>query len=261
MVEPRAPCRRGTSDHEAATAAISTIDASAPAWSCPRSSTCMGVHGMCRRTRPGLWWSGVMSSFSTYPRNKRCAAGGVSGEGPRAGRARLADAASVRRSRRPGRSAGPGRSRGLPGRKAPRRGRPGRGLAAGPAPPPPRPPRLPRRGTAPRDRRSSRCGVGVEIHAGPGRQCPGHGQERGARTAIQDTARVHVLETIRQHDDGAIGCHLADGEAQTFRKGVPGKPCARLLNPPGAFRARRHGHAGSHPTACRSALAGQARRA
>ena len=155
MVEPRAPCRRGTSDHEAATAAMSTIDASAPAWSRPRSSTCSGRarHVQTHAARALVERSDL--ELLDVPAKQAVRSGEVSAvRGARARRARLADAASVRHSRRPGRSAGPGRSRGLPVRKGPRRGRPGRDLAAGPAPPPPRPPRLPRRGTARTDRHS-----------------------------------------------------------------------------------------------------------
>ena len=227
---------------------MSTIDASAPAWSCPRSSTCIGVHGMCRRTRPGLWWSGVISSFSHVPAKQAV----------RSGRCQRSEGREQgvlgSQARRPSGVVG-----GLVDQQAPadRVACPGgeRHVEEGQVAASPQDPRLRhhvllgcRREVLHGEIDAAQVGRRVEIHAGPGRQCPGHGQERGARTAIQDTACVHVLETIRQHDDGAIGCHLADGEAQTCRKGIPGKPCSRLLETPGACRACRHGDAGSHPT-------------
>ena len=48
-----------------ASASLVTLAGTLAAWTYPRSSTCAGVHGIERRTRPGVWCSGAMPSFAT----------------------------------------------------------------------------------------------------------------------------------------------------------------------------------------------------
>src|SRR6266542_3103348 len=82
--------------------------------------------------------------------------------------------------------------------------------------------------------------IRVEIDAGPGGQRSGHGQQGGARPALQDPACVQVFGTMEQHDNGTVLLHVSDADAWPFRESDPGETGSRSLDGSRSSRIRGH---------------------
>ena len=81
-----------------------------------------------------------------------------------------------------------------------------------------------------REVHTAQLSLRVEIHAAPCGERTRDRQERRARAAVEDAARIHVIGLIGQHEHGAVVRELGDGDAETLGEGRAREQGARVLD-------------------------------